>query len=147
MAQRQSNCLLNNRFESHPSLKILPIWFSGRQRLSCKQEDNIPRRFESCYRLNSILSTIYNKITTLTLTTWKAMKVLNREKTATLFLFLGTFFNPLGYDALLKWLMDTTGSYWFSISIFYLLSLSCFILYFIFAKINPLKLFKIKRNI
>jgi hypothetical protein len=74
------------------------------------------------------------------------MKVLNREKTATLFLFLGTFFNPLGYDALLKWLMDTTGSYWFSISIFYLLSLSCFILYFVFAKINPLKLLKFKRN-
>jgi hypothetical protein len=74
------------------------------------------------------------------------MKVINREKTATLFLFLGTFFNPLGYDALLKWLMDTTGSYWFSISIFYLVSVSCFILYFYLAKMNPLKIFKRKRN-
>jgi len=39
------------------------------------------------------------------------MKFLNREKTATLFLFLGTFFNPFGYDAILKWLMDATGNY------------------------------------
>ena len=120
---------------------------SGRlHRFRKAESSRTPREFESHCWLNSILSTIFNKITTLTLTTWKAMKVLNREKTATLFLFLGTFFNPLGYDALLKWLMDTTGSYWFSISIFYLLSLSCFILYFIFAKINPLKLFKIKRS-
>jgi len=52
----------------------------------------------------------------------------------------------LGYDAILKWLMDTTGSYWFSISIFYLVSLSCFILYFSLAKINPLKIFTRKRN-
>jgi len=74
------------------------------------------------------------------------MKVVNREKTATLFLFLGTFFNPMGYDAALKWLMDTTGSYWFSISIFYLISLCFFILYFIFAKINPLKLIRIKKK-
>jgi len=69
---------------------------------------------------------------------------INRNKTATLFLFLGTFFNPLGYDALLKWLMDVTGSYWFSISIFYLLSALCFISYFLLVKVNPLKLFKIK---
>jgi len=74
------------------------------------------------------------------------MKFLNKEKLATTFLFLGTFFNPLGYDALLKWLMDTTGSYWFSISIFYLLSVSCFILYFLFAKINPFKIFKFKKG-
>jgi len=74
------------------------------------------------------------------------MKVVNREKTATLFLFLGTFFNPLGYDALLKWLMDTTGSYWFSISIFYLVSASCFISYFLLAKVNPFAWFKNKRK-
>jgi hypothetical protein len=69
---------------------------------------------------------------------------INKEKTATFFLFLGTFLNPLGYDALLKWLIDTTGSYWYSIFIFYLLSASCFTLYFCFAKVNPLKIFKIK---
>ena len=72
------------------------------------------------------------------------MKVLKREKLATLSLFLGTFFNPMGYDAALKFLIDMTGSYWFSISIFYLISLSFFILYFFFAKINPLNLFKFK---
>lgn len=72
------------------------------------------------------------------------MKVLNREKLATFFIFLGTFFNPLGYDALLKLLIDMTGSYWFSISIFYLLSALCYTLYFFLAKINPLKLFKFK---
>ena len=72
------------------------------------------------------------------------MKYLNKEKLATLFIFLGTFFNPLGYDALLKFLIDMTGSYWFSISIFYLLSASCYILYFFFAKVNPLNLFKFK---
>ena len=74
------------------------------------------------------------------------MKVLNREKTATLFLFLGTFFNPMGYDAILKWLMDATGSYWLSISIFYLLSAFCFISYFILSKVNPLRLIKFKKN-
>jgi len=72
---------------------------------------------------------------------------INRNKTATLFLFLGTFFNPLGYDALLKFLIDTTGSYWFSISIFYLLSVVCFISYFVLAKVNPLKLFTRKRDL
>jgi len=75
------------------------------------------------------------------------MMVINRQKTATIFLFLGTFFNPLGYDALLKWLMDTTGSYWFSISIFYLLSALCFIAYFVLAKINPFKIFRIRKKV
>jgi hypothetical protein len=70
----------------------------------------------------------------------------NREKTATIFLFLGTFFNPMGYDAILKFLIDRTGSYWGSISIFYLVSASCFIFYFYLAKINPLNLFKLKRK-
>jgi hypothetical protein len=74
------------------------------------------------------------------------MKVINKEKTATLFLFLGTFFNPLGYDALLKFLIDMTGSYWLSISVFYLVSVSFFILYFIFAKINPFKVFFRKKS-
>jgi TRAP-type C4-dicarboxylate transport system permease small subunit len=74
------------------------------------------------------------------------MKVLNREKLATLSLFFGTFFNPMGYDAALKFLIDTTGSYWFSISIFYLISLFFFILYFFFARINPLNIFKLRKK-
>jgi hypothetical protein len=55
---------------------------------------------------------------------------------------LGTFFNPLGYDALLKWMINVTGGYWSGISIFYLLSALCFILYFVLSKTNPLKIFK-----
>jgi len=67
-----------------------------------------------------------------------------REKIATLCLMLGTFFNPLGYDALLKWLMDMTGNYWISISVFYLASVLFFISYFVLSKINPLKFLKRK---
>jgi hypothetical protein len=74
------------------------------------------------------------------------VKKINREKLATLFLFLGTFFNPMGYDAILKYLIDKTGNYWYSISIFYLLSVFFFILYFVFAKINPLNIFKFNKN-
>jgi hypothetical protein len=65
-----------------------------------------------------------------------------KEKLATLFLVLGTFFNPLGYDWLLKWMMDLTGGYWNGIFVFYLLSASCFISYFVLSKNNPLKMFK-----
>jgi len=72
---------------------------------------------------------------------WKIVLV-KREKLATVFLMLGTFFNPMGYDALLKWLLDKTGNYWLSISIFYLVSAVCFIFYFILSKTNPLKMFK-----
>jgi len=72
------------------------------------------------------------------------VKRINRERIATLFLMLGTFFNPLGYDALLKWMIDVTGGYWNGIFIFYLLSASCFILYFILSKA---KIFKKKNNI
>lgn len=71
---------------------------------------------------------------------------MKREKLATIFLMLGTFFNPLGYDALLKFLIDTTGSYWFSISIFYLASAVCFTLYFWLSKTNPLKIFRKKQK-
>jgi len=68
--------------------------------------------------------------------------VTKREKLATVSLMLGTFFNPLGYDALLKWLLDTTGNYWLSIFVFYLISVSFFTLYFLLSKTNPLKIFK-----
>jgi len=75
------------------------------------------------------------------------MKVkLNREKVATLLLMAGTFFNPLGYDALLFKTIELTGSYWISISIFYLLAACCFTAYFFVTKINPLKWFKRKKN-
>ena len=41
-----------------------------------------------------------------------------------------TFFNPLGFDALFKAVLDWTGSYWGTASIFYLTSALLFILYF-----------------
>jgi hypothetical protein len=72
------------------------------------------------------------------------VKVLKRNQIATILLMLGTFFNPLGYDALLKLMIDLMGGYWNGIFIFYLLSVSCFISYFIVAKKNPLNIFKKK---
>jgi len=72
------------------------------------------------------------------------MKIMKKKNMESLFLILGTFFNPLGYDALLKWVMNMTGSYWFSILIFYLISLFCFIIYFFLAKINPFSILKRK---
>jgi hypothetical protein len=73
--------------------------------------------------------------------------IVKKEKLATVFLMLGTFFNPLGYDALLKALLDLTGNYWLSISVFYLVSACFFTLYFIFSKTNPLDLFRKKKKI
>jgi hypothetical protein len=59
---------------------------------------------------------------------------------------LGTFFNPLGYDVLLKWMIDLTGGYWSGISVFYLLSVLCFTLFFVLSKTNPLKMFIKKKG-
>lgn len=72
------------------------------------------------------------------------MNKLNREKFATICLMIGTFFNPLGYDALLYQLIELTGSYW--ISIFYLLSVSFFILYLYFANKNSFKWIKKRKK-
>jgi len=46
----------------------------------------------------------------------------------------GMFFLPLGYDALFKAIMNWTGSYWIADGIFYMLSVSFFILSYIFRK-------------
>lgn len=62
------------------------------------------------------------------------MTVINRKKVANVFLFLGTFFNPLGYDILLDQVIQWTKSFVISILIFYLLSLLSFILYYVFSK-------------
>jgi hypothetical protein len=63
-------------------------------------------------------------------------------------LMLATFFNPLGFDILLKSVMDWTGSYWITICIFYLLSVSFFGLYFWLSGKNPIKYFikKFRKN-
>ena len=47
---------------------------------------------------------------------------------------LATFFNPLGFDALFKAVLDWTGSYWTTDLIFYLTSASLFGLYFYLNK-------------
>ena len=47
---------------------------------------------------------------------------------------LAMFFNPLGFDALFKLVMDWTGSYWTTDLLFYLASASFFGLYFLFKK-------------
>ena len=68
------------------------------------------------------------------------MKVVNRNKVATLVLMTAMFLNPLGYDALFYMVLKATGnSYALTTSIFYLLSLSLFGLYFYLLKINPFK--------
>jgi hypothetical protein len=50
------------------------------------------------------------------------MKVANKLKTTAL--MLAMFFNPLGFDALFKLVMDWTGSYWITDAIFYGISLT-----------------------
>lgn len=52
----------------------------------------------------------------------------------TIVLMLATFFNPLGFDALFKLVLDWTGSYWNTALIFYGTSASLFILYFYLVK-------------
>lgn len=44
---------------------------------------------------------------------------------------LAMFFLPFGYDALFKFIMDITGSYWVADIVFYSISASFFILYFL----------------
>lgn len=62
-----------------------------------------------------------------------------RKKMAIACLMLGMFFNPFGYDAIFKMILDATGSYWTTVSVFYLIAGSFFISYFILAKVNPIK--------
>ena len=64
-------------------------------------------------------------------TTWKQSFL---ERRNTIVLMMATFFNPLGFDALFKTVMDWTGSYWITDLIFYGASASLFILYFYLVK-------------
>ena len=61
-------------------------------------------------------------------------------------LMLGMFFNPMGFDILFYTILQLTGSYGITTFIFYLLSASCFGLYFYFSKINPFKHIRNKVN-
>lgn len=60
------------------------------------------------------------------------------QKMATLCLMLGMFFNPFGYDILVKLLLDLTGSYWLTMGIFYLVAGLFFGLSFYYSRLNPL---------
>jgi len=57
------------------------------------------------------------------------IKLINTIKE--LSLMLAMFFLPFGYDALFKFIMDITGSYWVADIVFYSISASFFILYFL----------------
>ena len=50
-------------------------------------------------------------------------------------LMLAMFFLPFGYDALFKFMMDITGSFWAADIVFYCVSGFLFILYFSLKKL------------
>ena len=63
---------------------------------------------------------------------------MTKAKLATLFLMLGMFFNPFGFDAIQIMLMNLTGSYLGANLILYCLAAFCFGLYFYFSGNNPI---------
>ena len=67
------------------------------------------------------------------------MKKINRNKLGTIFLLLGMFFSPLGFDAVQYILIKLTGSLFGANFALYCLSAFCFGLYFIFLGYNPIK--------
>lgn len=62
---------------------------------------------------------------------------MTKTKLATLFLMLGMFFNPFGFDAIQIMLMSLTGSYLGANLVLYCLAGFCFGLYFYFSGNNP----------
>ena len=64
---------------------------------------------------------------------------MKKQKLATLFLMMGMFFNPFGFDAIQIMLMNLTGSYLGANSVLYCLAGFCFGLYFLFSGNNPIK--------
>ena len=67
----------------------------------------------------------------MTVVTWRETL---KQKRNSIILMAATFFNPLGFDALFKWVMNLTGSYWITDAIFYLTSAVLFTLYFYLSK-------------
>jgi len=49
-------------------------------------------------------------------------------------LMLAMFFLPFGYDALFKWIMDLTGSYWAADAVFYSISGLFFLSYILLSR-------------
>ncbi len=66
-------------------------------------------------------------------------KKVNKKKLATIFLILGTFFNPFGFDAIQLILIKLTGSLFGANLCLYFLAASCFGLYFLLSGNNPFK--------
>jgi hypothetical protein len=64
---------------------------------------------------------------------------MKKQKLATLFLMLGMFLNPLGFDAIQMTLMKLVGSYSGANLVLYSLALLCFGFYFLFSGSNPIK--------
>lgn len=62
-----------------------------------------------------------------------------RKKVSTVFLVLGTFFNPFGFDAIQLILIKLTGSLYGANLVLYFLAASCFGLYFLLSGDNPFK--------
>jgi hypothetical protein len=67
---------------------------------------------------------------------------MTKTKLATLFLMLGMFFNPFGFDAIQITLMNLTGSYLGANLVLYCLAGSCFGFYFYFSGNNPFLMMK-----
>jgi hypothetical protein len=63
----------------------------------------------------------------------------NKKKLATVFLMIGMFLNPLGFDAVQLMLIDLTGSYWSANLAMYCLAALFFGLYFLYSGNNPIK--------
>jgi len=63
----------------------------------------------------------------------------NKKKLATVFLMIGMFLNPLGFDAVQLMLIDLTGSYWSANLVMYCLAVLFFGLYFLYSGNNPIK--------
>lgn len=66
------------------------------------------------------------------------MKDKTKQRLATLFLMLGMFFSPLGFDAIQYMLIKLTGSLFGANLVLYCLAGFCFGLYFIFSGNNPI---------
>jgi hypothetical protein len=66
------------------------------------------------------------------------LKIQNKikENYLTAILMTAMFFNPFGYDMIFFTILNLTGSYWITVSIFYLISGFLFSLYFYLSKKN-----------
>ena len=64
------------------------------------------------------------------------------KKLRDVFLALGMFFLPFGFDFLLWHTVHLVGSYWKAIRIFYVISAGFFTTYFVLARRNPMKILR-----